>query len=152
MTPMRAGSTGGYRREHADGGHDVADLPAAVVDRVVERPAVAGAATIFRRDDDVPFARRVADERNVILAQVAADALVNPDKRGVCFRPAQMERLEDKRGNVQIARLASVGDLLHLHDALARGAPRHVRVGLLPHQILGVRLRVPELPLDGAAG
>ena len=70
---------------------------------------------------------------------------------GCAFGAARLERLEDERGNVEIARAAAVGDLLHLHDALARRAPRPVGLGLLPQQPLEVRRRVPELPLDGAA-
>ena len=139
-------------RQHADRGHDVVDLAATVVDRVVEHLAVADAAAIFRRNHDVAFARCLADERNVILAQVTANALVHPDKRGVALRPAQPERLEYERGNVEIARLAAVGDLLHLHEAFARGAPRPVGVGLLPHHVLGVGPRFAELALAGDAG
>ena len=58
---------------------------------------------------------------------------------------AQRERLKHKGGDVHIAHLAAVGDLLHLHDAVARGAPGLVGVGLLLELALEVGRTLLEL-------
>src|SRR4029079_18386573 len=66
--------------EHADSGHHVVPLGAAVVDRVVEPRPVADAAAVLRCDDDIAAGRRVADERDVVLVKMSADVLMNPDE------------------------------------------------------------------------
>ena len=50
---------------------------------------------------------------------------------GCALRAAQLQRLKDQRRDVEVAGLAAVGDLLHLHEALARGAPGRVGLRLL---------------------
>ena len=146
MMPMRAGSTAAVLRlQHVDGRHHVVHFSAAVIDRVVERLPVADAAAILRCDDDIALRGCLADVWNVVFVEVAADVLVDPDERGVRLRAAELQRLEDKCRDVEIAYAAAIGDLLHLHDAVARGAPGPVRVRLLLQHSLEV-----GLPLTGS--
>ena len=71
---------------------------------------------------------------------MAADVLVHPDERRVSFRGAGLQRLEDEGRHVEIAGAAAVGDLLDLHEAGARGAPRLVGLGLLLEHPIEIRL------------
>src|SRR5262249_23564954 len=68
-----------------------------------------------------------------------------PHERGVPLRAAELQRLEDERGNLQVTRSAAVGDLLHLHEAVARGAPRLVGLGLLREHAIEIRLALRRL-------
>ena len=131
MIPMRAGSTCGYFAFSTSTAVTTSSTSrAAVVDRVVERLAVADAAAILRRDDDVALGGRFADVRNVVLVEMAADVLVHPDERRVPLWRRAASAAGRRSRDVHVARLAAVGDLLHLHEAVAGGAPR--LVGLAP--------------------
>src|SRR5438552_1260221 len=69
---------------------------------------------------------------------MAADVLVHPDDRRVALRSAEIERLKYERGNIQIADPAAVGDLLHLHVAVARRPPFRVGLRLVAKILLEV--------------
>jgi hypothetical protein len=60
---------------------------------------------------------------------------------------AQLQRLKHERRDVQVTRPAAVGDLVHLHEAVARRAPGFVRLGLLLE--LAVEVGGPLLKLGG---
>jgi len=134
------------RLQHIRRSHHVVDFRAAVVDGVVEGLAVADAAAILGRDDDVTLRRRFADVRNVVLVEMSTDVLVNPQERRVPLRAAQLQRLEDERRDVDVTHLAAVGDLLHLHEAVAGGAPCLVGVGLLLQLTIEVGRALLERP------
>ena len=63
----------------------------------------------------------------------------------MAFGAAQLQRLKDERRDVQVTRLAAVGDLVHLHEAVARGAPGLVGLGLLLELALEVGRTLLEL-------
>src|SRR5262249_19242727 len=128
------------RLEHVNRGHDVVHFSAAVVDRVEEALTVADAAAVLRSDDDVAFRGGLADVGNVVFVEVAADILVDPDQRWMSLRAAQLERLKDESRDLHVAGAAAVGDLLHLHEAGTRSAPRLVGLGLLLEHPLEVGL------------
>ena len=130
------------RLQIIDRAHDVVDLVAAVVDRLIERFAVAGAPAIIGRDDHVPAVHRFLDEREHRLRLVAVDATVHPDERRVPLRPAPLQRLEDVGRDVQIADAAAVFHLLEIDDAVARCCESRVGPGLRVDLGLVVWLRV----------
>jgi hypothetical protein len=63
------------------------------------------------------------------------------------FRAAQFQGLKDERRDVHVTCLAAVGDLLHLHEAVAGGVPRLVGFGLLLELTLEIGLALLELAL-----
>ncbi len=133
MMPIRAGI---HRRilggDHRRRRHHIVDFRTAVVDRVVKRLAVADAAAIFRRDDDVAARGGFANVWNVVLVQMTADVLVHPHERRMLTGAAQPKRLKDERGDVEIAFRTAIADLLDLHEAVARRTPGAIGLGLLP--------------------
>jgi hypothetical protein len=131
--------------QHLERGHDVVDLGAAVIDRVIERLAVADAAAILRRDHDIALRCRLPDVRNVVLVEMTADVLVHPDERRMTLRAAKIQRLEDERRNVEVADAAPVADLRHLHDAVAGPAPCLVGLGLPLDLAVEVRCPLEEV-------
>ena len=81
-----------------------------------------------------------------MLVEMSADVLVNQHRSAdIPFRAAQLERLEDERRDLQVTRLAAVGDLVHLHEAIARGTPRLVGLGLLLELALEIGRALLEL-------
>ena len=98
------------------------------------------------RDDDVALRRGFADVRNVVLVEMSADVLVHPDERGMSLRAAQLQRLKDEGRDVEVTRLAAVGDLVHLHEAVARRAPGLVGLGLLLELTFEIGRALLELP------
>ena len=64
---------------------------------------------------------------------------------GCAVRAAQLQRLEHERRDVEIAGLAAVGDLLHLHEAVARRPPGLVGLGLLLQHALEIGRPLLEL-------
>src|SRR5205807_3659998 len=117
------------RSKDIDRRHDVVNLAAAVVDGVEQRLSVPEAASIFRCDDHVPFARRFANVRDVVLVQMTANVLVDPDQGGMALRAAQMQRLKYECRDIEIAYPTAVGNLLHLHVTFAGLAPFRIRTG-----------------------
>ena len=59
---------------------------------------------------------------------------------GCPFGAAQLQRLEDEGRDVEVTHPAAVGDLVHLHEAVARGAPGLVGLRLLLQHAIEVRL------------
>jgi len=72
--------------QHIGCRHDIVDLGAAVIDRVVEGLAVADAAALFRRDDDVASAA-LRGCRECSAVQVTADVFVHPDDGRMSLAP-----------------------------------------------------------------
>ena len=68
--------------------------------------------------------------------------------RRMSLGAAQLQRLEDERRNVQVTHPAAVGDLVHLHEAVARRAPRLVGLRLLLQHAIEVGLALLELSAE----
>jgi hypothetical protein len=66
--PIRSGSTLGH-------------LAAAVVDVLVDRPAVAGGPTVLRGDDDVALGHQLADDVQVVGVKVGVHPAVRQDEQ-----------------------------------------------------------------------
>ena len=119
MMPTRSGSTCGSVFRNSTRRHHVVDLLAAVVDRLVVRLAVAGAAAVVGGDDHVAARDRLLHEREHGDAPVAVHAAVHPDHRRVALRPALLERLEQVGRDVHVADAAAVLHHREVDDALA---------------------------------
>jgi hypothetical protein len=144
--PTRSGSTcGRFSCIHCVGRHVVVDLVAAVVDGVVVRLAVTGAAAVLRRDDDVPALHRLTDERPVDLRPVAVYAAVHPDQSRMAPRAPLLQRLVHVRRDVQVADAAAVRDLAVIQDAPAARLEDAVRARLR-RNVLRIRLPAGGLP------
>ena len=77
---------------------------------------------------------------------------MDPDESGVRFCAAELQRLKDESGDVEVANLAAVGDLLHLHEAVARRPPDLVGLRLLLQLTVEIRLTLLNCAGAFAAG
>src|SRR5207249_11484039 len=75
-----------------------------------------------------------------------ANVLVERDDRRMALWAANGERLKHEGGNIEIADRAPIGDLVHLHDAVACRAPCLVGLGLLLKLAVEVGLARRILP------
>jgi hypothetical protein len=90
-----------------------------------------------------------------MLGQMTVDGFVHPDNGGMPPGAARLHGPKHERGDVEIAGTAAVSDLLHLHVALARRAPRPVGLCLLLNLAVEIRRQegiVPRSVCGAATG